>query len=161
MLHCLRVFYCLFKASSYVNPMPNSMPRPCKQNGCSALTHVGAYCEKHKKVIKQQAEATRQTSAQRGYGYKWQKISKAFLAKHLWCECAECKGLDIIDGGKIANVVDHIKPHRGDMKLFWDRTNWQAMNDVCHNKKTAKEDGGFTGYQPAAGGGQKSTTFYL
>ncbi|MCB4811684.1 HNH endonuclease [Methylovorus menthalis] len=53
-----------------------------------------------------------------------------------------------------ATVVDHIKPHRGDMALFWDRNNWQAMAKECHDRKTAREDGGFRGaYQ---GGGQKS-----
>jgi len=42
-----------------------------------------------------------------------------------------------------ADVVDHIIPHRGNQKLFWDTKNWQAMNHVCHNRKTAREDGGF------------------
>lgn len=141
--------------------MPTSAPRPCKQFGCKELTHNGAYCPAHKKIINKQIESARKSSTQRGYGYKWQKVSKAYLAKHPWCVCEECKGRDLLDGGKIANVVDHIKPHRGDMDLFWDRTNWQSMNDVCHNKKTAKEDGGFTGYQPDTGGGQKSTAFYF
>lgn len=29
------------------------------------------------------------------------------------------------------------------MKLFWDRQNWQAMNKVCHDRKTALEDSAF------------------
>lgn len=29
------------------------------------------------------------------------------------------------------------------MKLFWDRTNWRGMAKVCHDAKTAREDGGF------------------
>jgi 5-methylcytosine-specific restriction enzyme A len=40
-------------------------------------------------------------------------------------------------------VVDHIIPHRGDMTLFWNRKNWQAMSKTCHDKKTATQDGGF------------------
>lgn len=32
-----------------------------------------------------------------------------------------------------ATVVDHIVPHRGDMKLFWDRDNWQALCKACHD----------------------------
>lgn len=40
-------------------------------------------------------------------------------------------------------LVDHIIPHKGDMELFWDRNNWQAMAKECHDKKTATEDGGF------------------
>jgi predicted kinase len=27
----------------------------------------------------------------------------------------------------LATVVDHIQPHRGDDKLFWDSTNWMAL----------------------------------
>jgi 5-methylcytosine-specific restriction protein A len=26
-----------------------------------------------------------------------------------------------------ARVVDHVKPHKGDMVLFWDENNWQAL----------------------------------
>jgi 5-methylcytosine-specific restriction protein A len=40
-------------------------------------------------------------------------------------------------------VVDHIKPHRGDMTLFWDPNNHQPACDECHNIKTAREDGAF------------------
>ncbi|WP_315974057.1 HNH endonuclease signature motif containing protein [Paenibacillus melissococcoides] len=41
------------------------------------------------------------------------------------------------------HVVDHIKPHKGDYNLFWDPENHQPMNKRCHDRKTAKEDGGF------------------
>jgi 5-methylcytosine-specific restriction protein A len=85
----------------------------------------------------------RETSSQRGYGYRWQQMSKGFLRAHPLCVCPECQE------GKVrllaATVVDHIIPHRGDMALFWDRNNWQAMNKQCHDRKTATEDGGFTG----------------
>ena len=37
-----------------------------------------------------------------------------------------------------ANVVDHIKPHRGDSALFWNTENWQSLCDKCHNSKTGK-----------------------
>jgi 5-methylcytosine-specific restriction protein A len=42
-----------------------------------------------------------------------------------------------------ANVVDHIKPHKGDQALFWCRDNWQSLCKRCHDYKTATEDGGF------------------
>ncbi|WP_456848588.1 hypothetical protein [Bradyrhizobium sp. USDA 4504] len=37
--------------------------------------------------------------------------------------------------------MDHIVPHRGDMKLFWDRKNWQALaSSPCHtSRKQSKE----------------------
>ena len=37
--------------------------------------------------------------------------------------------------GKVrkATIVDHIKPHRGDMALFWDQSNWQPLCKACHD----------------------------
>ena len=37
-------------------------------------------------------------------------------------------------------VVDHIVPHRGDQKLFWDKSNWQPLCKACHDRKTWRED---------------------
>jgi shikimate kinase len=34
--------------------------------------------------------------------------------------------------GEVATVVDHIKPHRGDQALFWDKNNWQPLCTHCH-----------------------------
>ncbi|WP_435645121.1 HNH endonuclease [Butyricicoccus porcorum] len=39
-----------------------------------------------------------------------------------------------------ATVVDHIVPHRGDPKLFWDQTNWQSLCKQCHDRKTMTEE---------------------
>jgi 5-methylcytosine-specific restriction protein A len=60
------------------------------------------------------------------------------------CECPHCKGKD-----KRADTVDHIKPHRGDRKLFADARNLQSMHRQCHSKfKQSLEKGGhgFTGF---------------
>jgi 5-methylcytosine-specific restriction enzyme A len=65
------------------------------------------------------------------YTYRWQKASKAFLAMHPLCQCPECD-----EGRKrvrAATVVDHKVPHRGDLALFWDASNWQAMAKDCHD----------------------------
>jgi 5-methylcytosine-specific restriction protein A len=43
----------------------------------------------------------------------------------------------------LATQTDHIVPHRGNMKLFWDPKNWQSLCEGCHSYKTATEDGGF------------------
>lgn len=42
-----------------------------------------------------------------------------------------------------ATIVDHKVPHKGDKALFWDSTNWQSLCKPCHDRKTAREDGGF------------------
>jgi len=79
----------------------------------------------------------RGTTAQRGYGSRWQKASKAFLRTHPFAK-------DIFNshGGRVmkAECVDHIIPHRGDMKLFWDAaSNWQPLTLADHARKTAME----------------------
>ncbi|WP_319022541.1 HNH endonuclease signature motif containing protein [Oceanobacillus oncorhynchi] len=38
-----------------------------------------------------------------------------------------------------ANEVDHIVPHKGNQKLFWDINNWQGLCKTCHSIKTNKE----------------------
>jgi 5-methylcytosine-specific restriction protein A len=83
-------------------------------------------------------EQERGTSSQRGYNYRWQQSRKGFLAKHPLCKHCQQQGRVTA-----ATDVDHIVPHRGDMALFWDRTNWQGLCHPCHSAKTATEDGGF------------------
>ncbi len=39
-----------------------------------------------------------------------------------------------------ANEVDHIKPHNGDLALFWDESNWQSLCKACHSRKTMGEN---------------------
>jgi len=76
------------------------------------------------------------TTAQRGYGGKWQRYRLAFLAKHPLCRACEAEG-------KVteATVVDHVVPHRGDMVLFW-KGEHQPLCGPCHSAKTAREEGG-------------------
>lgn len=54
--------------------------------------------------------------------------------------CVEC-----LRHGKAtpATDVDHIVPHKGNKRLFWDRSNWQPLCHECHSRKTVLEDGGF------------------
>ena len=51
-----------------------------------------------------------------------------------------CYKLNLITPAK---EVDHIVPHKGDMKLFWDQTNWQSLCKPCHDSvKQAEEAAG-------------------
>ena len=78
------------------------------------------------------------------YTYKWQQYRKRFLEDHPFCKC-----------GKLSTVVDHIIPHKLDMKLFWAPGNHQAKCKQCHDMKTASTDGGFGNKMKDAGeGGQ-------
>ena len=81
----------------------------------------------------------RETAAERGYGYRWQKAREGWLRSHPLCVHCEREGRVVA-----ATDVDHIKPHRGDMALFWDsENNWQSLCHSHHSLKTATEDGGF------------------
>ena len=78
----------------------------------------------------------RPSSRERGYTGAWAKASKAFLAlpgnERCACGC-----------GRPADMVDHIVAHKGDQRLFWDRTNWQPYNRRCNARKAAATEGGF------------------
>ena len=68
---------------------------------------------------------------ERGYGGRWRAARKLYLRKHPLC--AECQRSGILTP---ATVVDHIIPHRGDERLFWDEANWQPLCKPCHDYKT-------------------------
>ena len=104
--------------------------KPCRAPGCPKLVGgSGGHCEDHVKSY----DRRRGTSASRGYGSRWQMARKTYLIRNPVCN--EC--------GRLATVVDHITPHKGDQKLFWDKMNWQPLCKRCHDSKTAREDGGF------------------
>jgi 5-methylcytosine-specific restriction protein A len=44
-----------------------------------------------------------------------------------------------ICGQRLSTEVDHIEPHQGDLKLFFNYKNLQALCKKCHSKKTAQE----------------------
>lgn len=120
--------------------MPRSAPRPCTYPGCGVLTEAGR-CDKHRHAEKREHDRRRGNRHQRLYTNAWARASKAFLAAHPLCQCEDCG-----DGRKrvtAATVVDHKVPHRGDRSLFWDSSNWQSMAKACHDRKTARDDGGF------------------
>ena len=106
--------------------MPRNPKRPCRYPGCPNLSD-GVNCEVHR------AHFARQNAASRGYGSQWRTARARFLCSHPLC--TECMKQGKLTPG---TVVDHIIPHRGDMKLFWDERNWQALCESCHNQKTGR-----------------------
>ena len=117
--------------------------KPCRR--CRKRTrNPGGYCEacqarneKNKAQVVKRYDQDRGSAAKRGYGRKWRKESKAYLDMNP--VCVECERAGYIVK---ATVVDHITPHKGDMKLFWRRSNWQPMCKRCHDQKTRREDMG-------------------
>jgi len=69
---------------------------------------------------------------------RWFILRARQLRKHPFCQCPHCREMNLR-----ANVVDHIKPHRGDRKLFFDPANLCSMNKHCHDSfKQSEELGG-------------------
>ena len=112
--------------------MPRRPSTPCKQSNCPNLVAYGnKYCEQHQSLHQLDAKST----SEKGYTYRWNKARLRYLKVHPLCVRCQAKG-------KLtkATVVDHIIPHRGDQKLFWDESNWQALCKSCHDRKTKTED---------------------
>lgn len=87
----------------------------------------------HRKAL-QSGAPPRGTSCQRGYGYRWQRYRLTFLAAHPLCVHCTCEGRV-----GLAEEVDHIIPHQGDQRLFWDQSNHQGLCSFHHKRKTAQE----------------------
>jgi 5-methylcytosine-specific restriction protein A len=92
--------------------MPYAAKTPCRGRCGRAVTH--GYCEACKG---KRNDHQRRTSCQRGYGYRWQKASKLYLQAHpITVDYFHDHAGRVL----VAEVVDHIIPHRGDMRLSWD-----------------------------------------
>lgn len=110
--------------------MPMKPLKPCNHPGCPELTK-NKYCDRHRNLHNNK----RESASKRGYNNKWRVASKRYLKAHPLC--VQCqKENRLVE----ATVVDHIIPHRGDKKLFWDENNWQALCKRCHDRKTRRED---------------------
>lgn len=118
--------------------MPWNARRPCRALGCANLSERGsAYCAQHYKQTptyeqRRAYDRDRGTAHQRGYTAEWRVARRAFLKDNPLC--VKCWAEGRIEP---ATVVDHVTPHRGDMRLFWDANNWQALCKTCHDRKTA------------------------
>jgi 5-methylcytosine-specific restriction protein A len=113
--------------------MPYAPPRHCGR-GHPAFT--GPRCPQCARDAKAAADKRRPNAASRGYTSTWQIARAEFLAlpENKYCACG-C--------GRVANMVDHKKAHKGSTALFWDRGNWQPMASVCNSRKAVREEGAF------------------
>lgn len=107
------------------------MSKPPRICPCGTVTPHDELCacqQKAKRERDARHNARRPTAAQRGYNHEWRKARAEYLAMHP--HCRECAQHGII---RLATVVDHKVPHRGDKRLFWHRANWQPLCEHCHN----------------------------
>ncbi|KPJ83917.1 MAG: hypothetical protein AMS19_02430 [Gemmatimonas sp. SG8_23] len=119
--------------------MPTRPPKSCRALRCRGLVYgPGLYCNAHQDQEledRKLADARRGTAAARGYGSRWRRLRAQFLIENP--VCLDPMGVHPLET-RAASVVDHIEPHRGDHRLFWDRDNWQALCSRCHAIKTAR-----------------------
>ena len=115
--------------------MPSAAPKPCRHPGCKVLVNGGAYCDQHRKVVQKVWDNQRGSSTARGYNSRWQKARITFLLNHPLCRKCQAEGRTVE-----ATVVDHIIPHRGDQKLFWDTSNWQGLCKTHHDSDKQAEE---------------------
>ncbi len=111
--------------------MPLAPQRLCPY--CGSYGRVRCKCRRDS--VKRY-DRERGSASARGYGRRWQKARRIWLARYPLCA-------EHLRQGETApaEVVDHIVPHKGNMKAFWDQSNWQSLCTTCHNAKTAKEGG--------------------
>jgi len=97
----------------------------------SARTHLGKRKEKY--------ESRKPEYSKLYHTQRWIKQSKLYRRRNPLCvECLKY-GITTDCTGKNKGCVDHIVPHRGDLRVFWDKDNWQTMCTMHHNQKSGKE----------------------
>lgn len=110
--------------------MPDTALKPCAYPGCPRLVARG-YCDIHRRC----QPDYHKPDHQRLYNTaRWKQLRRRQLAYQPWC--ADC----LTEGYYVqATDVDHVKPHKGDERLFYDANNLQSLCHVCHSRKTAEE----------------------
>ena len=96
--------------------------RPCSKCG---RTTTGKYCS--------QCKADRPAYRKLYENERWRRLSKAHRTANPYC--AECARQGRVT---LADVTDHIEPHRGDEQKFWLGP-FESLCARCHNVKTRKE----------------------
>ena len=88
----------------------------------------GGRCPAHSGTVRDPAVKKLYNSA------RWKYMRAVQLGKEPWC--ADC-----LEGGDhvFASEVDHVRPHNGDPKLFFDDGNLQSLCKPHHSAKTAQE----------------------
>lgn len=111
--------------------MPTAPLRPCSQAGCPNLVTKGR-CQSCGGEVSPEVRKSMYDTPE------WRAIRREHLAANPRCQCEIHEGK--ADAPRAVHV-DHLKPHRGDPKLFYDRKNLSSRAHSCHASKTARTDG--------------------
>lgn len=70
------------------------------------------------------------------YDRKWRKRRYLYLCRNPFCVMCKAQGLLVT-----ASVVDHKVPHKGDLSLFTNEHNFQALCRTCHDSVKKRMEG--------------------
>lgn len=122
--------------------MASKAYRPCAHPGCRVLVRSG-YCDAHRPNDRSRR------CAEAADWHRWytlpiwvNDLRPTQLLREPFCrECAARARRD--NRPELLRVkatdVDHVKPHRGNWRIFTDRTNLQSLCHSCHSRKTMAE----------------------
>lgn len=65
----------------------------------------------------------------------WQALRADQLAKEPLCRM--CAQVGVV---KAARIVDHVRPHRGNERLFYDASNLQSLCKYCHDSHKQRQE---------------------
>ena len=68
---------------------------------------------------------------------RWARLRQSVLDADPLCRY--CLRQEIVEE---ADVVDHVRPHKGDEALFWDVDNLQPLCKSCHDRHKQREERG-------------------
>jgi len=78
----------------------------------------------------------------RGYTKRWDRAAKAFRVRYPLCGMRPYGQVPVMSQCFLeqrdtpATQTDHVVPHRGDMVLFWDQSQWQSLCHDCGARKS-------------------------
>lgn len=99
-------------------PKPHLQPK----SACPSFTSFSSRCSDAKAVVSGGVTLNPYNSV------RWKRERIEHLRAEPWCRYCAARDLK-----SPATVVDHIKPWRGSVQLFWDRSNWQSLCKTCHD----------------------------
>ncbi|MDW9841142.1 HNH endonuclease [Sinorhizobium meliloti WSM1022] len=114
------------------------MRKPPRLCSCGNVVPHGVFCECQRAATRARNarhDARRPSACDRGYNREWREARTEYLTLHP--HCRECARHGVT---RLATVVDHVIPHRGDKRLFWHRANWQPLCARCHNSIKQRQE---------------------
>jgi len=111
----------------------------CPEPGCGTLV-VRGRCPVHARAV----DRERGSRQSRGYGNRWARRSLLFRRRYPLCGMRPGARPPVMSRcyderrTTLADVVDHVTPHKGNAGLFWDELeNWQSLCAACHSRKSS------------------------